>query len=208
MDLSYFFRGLLIGLAIAAPVGAIGLLCIRRTLADGRLAGFISGLGAATADAFYGAVAALGLTAVSGALIAHKLAITLVGGLFLCYLGVRTFFVEPATEPGNIDTSRRGLLVAYGSTLALTLTNPSTILSFVAIFAGLGLATGAGDRVSALAMVSGVFIGSALWWFVLSGAVGIFRRALTLNRLRWVNRVSGAMLFGLGLLAIVSMRVW
>ena len=207
MDFTYFSRGLLIGLAIAAPVGAIGLLCIRRTLADGRLAGFVSGLGAATADAAYGAVAALGLTAISGALIAHKLVITLVGGLFLCYLGVRTFLAEPATEPGNGDTSKRGLLVAYGSTLALTLTNPSTILSFVAIFAGLGLAGGTGDRVSALALVSGVFIGSALWWLILSGAVGFFRRALTPDRLRWVNRASGAVLVVLGLVAIVSMRL-
>lgn len=206
MDLTFFIRGLVIGLAIAAPVGAIGLLCIRRTLADGRLAGFVSGLGAATADAFYGAVAALGLTAVSGALIAHKLAITLVGGLFLCYLGVRTFLTEPATGSGKGDLSRRGLLVAYGSTLALTLTNPTTILSFVAIFAGLGLATGTGDRTSALVMVVGVFSGSALWWLVLSGAVGFFRRALSPERLRWVNRASGATLVVLGLLAIVSLR--
>lgn len=207
MDLSYFIRGFVIGLAIAAPVGAVGLLCIRRTLANGRLAGFVSGLGAATADAAYGAVAALGLTAVTGALIAHHLAISLVGGLFLCYLGVRTFLSEPATESEKEGTTRQGLLIAYGSTLALTLTNPSTILSFVAIFAGLGLASGAGARGSALVLVVGVFIGSALWWLVLSGAVGFFRSALNLARLRWVNRVSGVMLVVLGLLAIVSPRV-
>lgn len=100
MDLSCFARGLIIGLAIAAPVGAIGLLCIRRTLADGHLAGFVSGLGAATADAFYGAVAALGLTAISATIVAHQDAVRLVGGAFLCYFGARTALAAPATSAG------------------------------------------------------------------------------------------------------------
>lgn len=207
MDMSFFLRGLAVGLAIAAPVGAIGLLCIRRTLAEGRLTGFVSGLGAATADAFFGAVAALGLTAISGALMAHQATIALIGGLFLCYLGVRTVLAVPAAETSGRASSPRGLLLAYTSTLALTLTNPTTILSFLAIFAGLGLASGAGGRLSAMLMVAGVFIGSALWWLVLSGTVGFFRRALTPERLRWVNRASGALLVGLGLLAIFSVRL-
>jgi threonine/homoserine/homoserine lactone efflux protein len=204
MDLSYFSRGLLIGFAIAAPVGAIGLLCIRRTLAYGRLTGFVSGLGAATADAFYGAVAALGLTAVSAALVAHQDVVRLVGGAFLLYLGVRTALAEPAaaTRSGSIA----GLTAAFASTLALTLTNPTTILSFAAVFAGLGLGTTAGDRASAVLMVTGVFLGSALWWLLLSSAVGYFRRALTPERLRWVNRLSGVMLIGFGVLSLLSLR--
>jgi threonine/homoserine/homoserine lactone efflux protein len=195
---------LLIGFAIAAPVGAIGLLCIRRTLAHGRLTGFVSGLGAATADAFYGAVAALGLTAVSATLMAHQDAVRLVGGAFLVYLGLRTVLAEPviAAPSGAV----RGLTVAFGSTLALTLTNPTTILSFVAVFAGLGLGTAAGNRASAALMVAGVFLGSALWWLLLSGAVGFFRRALTSERLRWVNRASGAILVGFGVVALLSLR--
>lgn len=132
--LSVFLRGLLIGFSIAAPVGPIGLLCIRRTVADGRMVGFVSGLGAATADAFYGAVAGFGLTVVSGALVHGQTPLRLVGGAFLCYLGVRTFLARPAQTAAV--AGRRGLLGAYASTLALTLTNPSTILSFVAIFAG------------------------------------------------------------------------
>jgi threonine/homoserine/homoserine lactone efflux protein len=164
VDPSYFVRGLAIGFAIAAPVGAIGLLCIRRTLTNGRLAGFISGLGAATADAFYGAVAALGLTAVSGAMVNHQNAVRLVGGIFLLYLGVRTALSQPAVETGA--GSPRGLAVAFGSTLALTLTNPTTILSFAAVFAGFGLGTAAADRGSAALMVGGVFLGSALWWLL------------------------------------------
>ena len=204
MDLSFFARGLVIGFAIAAPVGAIGLLCIRRTLADGRLAGFVSGLGAATADALYGSVAALGLTAVSSTLVAHQSAVRLIGGLFLCYLGVRTALAPP---PANAARGRpRGLAAAFGSTFALTLTNPTTILSFAAVFAGLGLASTAADRGSAALMVGGVFLGSALWWLILSGAVGFFRRALTDDRMRWVNRVSGAVLVGFGLISLLSLR--
>jgi threonine/homoserine/homoserine lactone efflux protein len=202
MDVTFFARGLAIGFAIAAPVGAIGLLCIRRTLADGRLVGFVSGLGAATADALYGAVAALGLTAISSAIVDHLSTVRLVGGTFLCYLGVRTALSEPALEASPGAT--RGL-AAYGSTLALTLTNPTTILSFAAVFAGLGLGTTAGDRGSAVLMVCGVFLGSALWWLLLSGAVGFFRRALTLERLRWVNRLSGALLTGFGVLSLLSL---
>jgi threonine/homoserine/homoserine lactone efflux protein len=203
MDLGFFGRGLVIGFAIAAPVGAIGVLCIRRTLADGRLTGFVSGLGAATADALYGAVAALGLTAISSALVAHQETVRLVGGLFLCYLGVRTALAAPATT--GATGARRGLLAAYGSTLALTLTNPSTILSFAAVFAGLGLADTPGDRQAAGLLVAGVFLGSAFWWLLLSGGVGLFRQALTPARLRWVNRLSGVLLAGFGLLALASL---
>jgi threonine/homoserine/homoserine lactone efflux protein len=203
VELSYFARGLAIGFAIAAPVGAIGLLCIRRTLAEGRLIGFVSGLGAATADALYGAVAALGLTAVSAAIVAHQDAVRLVGGVFLCVLGLRTAMSHPPLKAES--SSARGLARAYSSTLALTLTNPTTILSFAAVFAGLGLGTTSRERASAVFMVGGVFLGSALWWLLLSGAVGFFRRALNPERLRWVNLLSGAALMGFGVLSIMSL---
>jgi threonine/homoserine/homoserine lactone efflux protein len=201
--LSVFLRGLLIGFSIAAPVGPIGLLCIRRTLADGRTVGFVSGLGAATADAFYGAVAGFGLTVVSGALVQGQTPLRLVGGGFLCYLGVRTFLARPAQEAAL--AGRRGLLGAYLSTLGLTLTNPSTILSFVAIFAGLGLGGGGSDYAGAGVLVAGVFIGSALWWLILSGTAGALRGRLTPSGLRWVNRLSGVILAGFGVAALVSL---
>ncbi len=201
MDIAFFGRGLVVGFAVAAPVGAIGLLCIRRTLADGRLIGFVSGLGAASADALYGAVAALGLTSVLSALIEHQGWVRLVGGLFLCYLGVRTAAARPAAAAVQLG---RGLAAAYGSTFALTLANPSTILSFAAVFAGLGLAGPAGDRRSAVLLVVGVFLGSALWWLLLSGGIGHFRHLFTPARLRWVNRLSGAALAGFGLLTLLG----
>ena len=201
-------RGLVIGFSIAAPVGPIGLLCIRRTLAHGRAVGFVSGLGAATADAMYGAIAGFGLTALSTLLVQGQGPLRLVGGGFLCYLGVRTFLARPATGPAGAE-GRRGLAGAYLSTLGLTLTNPSTILSFVAIFAGLGLGTasagGAGPRLAPAAlMVSGVFLGSALWWLILAGIAGALRSRLTTGTMQRINRVSGLILTGFGVAALIA----
>jgi threonine/homoserine/homoserine lactone efflux protein len=211
METGLFLRGALIGLAIAAPVGPIGVLCIRRTLADGRLAGFVSGLGAATADLCYGAVAALGLTALADLLAGASFWTRLVGGLFLCYLGARTLLERPAGSRGEARPLRpaaataRGLLGAYGSTLLLTLANPATIISFAAIFAGLGAASGASGYGEGLLLAGGVFVGSALWWLGLSGAVGLLRGRLTPGALRWVNRVAGAVILGFGAAALGSL---
>ena len=199
--LGFWLQGLFLGLSIAAPVGPIGVLCIRRTLTDGRLVGFISGLGAASADAFYGAVAAFGLTAISGALVDARLGIHLLGGAFLCYLGLRTFFSAPAERAAR--TEGRGLLGAYSSTLGLTLTNPATILTFATIFAALGVAQG-GDHAAAAWLVVGVFCGSASWWFLLSSAIGLFRTRIGPRELRWVNRVSGVILLAFGVFALVT----
>ncbi len=200
MDVSLIFRGFILGFAIAAPVGPIGLLCIQRTLSQGQLVGLASGLGAATADAFYGAVAAFGLTLVSAFLIEQQFWLALVGGLFLCYLGVRTFLSSPAERAASSEAKGSG--GAYVSTFLLTITNPMTILAFVAIFAGAGLATAGGDALAAVWMVAGVFLGSATWWFLLSGGVGLLRSHISANVLLWVNRAAGAILVIFGVLAI------
>ena len=199
---SLFLRGWLIGLAIAAPVGPIGLLCIQRTLSQGRLAGLASGLGAATADAVYGFIAAFGLAFISGFLVAQQNLLALVGGLFLCYLAVRTFLAEPAADAAQARGGRMG--TAYATTFVLTLTNPVTILSFVAIFAGMGLAAGTGDYVAAAWMVLGVFAGSASWWLLLSFGVGLLRTRMTADVLRWINRGAGLVIGAFGLVAIIS----
>ena len=197
-----FLEGMVIGFVIAAPVGPIGVLCIRRTLADGRVSGLVSGLGAATADALYGAVAALGLTFVAEFLMGGQAWLRLVGGAFLLFLGVRTFLARPAGRAAP-DARRIGLPGAYASTFFLTLTNPTTILSFAAIFAGLGVAGDAnGDALSAMLLVLGVFLGSAAWWFVLSGATSLFRTRLSVRGLRWVNRISGTVIAAFGVLAV------
>ncbi len=169
MDYVFFLRGLIVGFSIAAPVGPIGVLCIRRTLAEGRAVGFVSGLGAATADGAYGLIAAFGVTSVAGFFVGHQAWFRLVGGGFLCLLGVRMFTAQPGDRAPGALTSR--FLGAYTSTLALTLTNPLTILSFAAVFAGLGLGTAPGDYGAAMLLVLGVFLGSTAWWAVLSGLV-------------------------------------
>ena len=206
MDAGIYFRGLVIGLAIAEPVGPIGVLCIRRTLAEGRLAGLVTGLGAATADTVYGAVAAFGLTAVSVFLVSQQDMLRLIGGAFLLYLGVRTFLARPVAQDAVTgDRSSRTLAGDYASTFLLTITNPLTILSFAAVFAGLGLGSGYDDLASALLLVAGVFTGSALWWFLLSGGVSLLRGRITPNGLRWVNRVSGVIITLFGIVALAGL---
>ncbi len=201
--MTFFLRGLILGFSIAAPVGPIGVLCIRRTLAGSRATGFVSGLGAATADAIYGAVAAFGLTAVMTVLVGGQQWLRLAGGLFLCYLGIRTWRAVPAPVSGA--DGGRGLLGSYASTFVLTLTNPMTILSFAAIFAGLGITAGTQYATAAL-LVGGVFCGSALWWLVLSTTAGAVRGKLSTAGLRWVNRLSGAVITGFGVLALLAAR--
>lgn len=204
MDWTLGLRGLVIGFSIAAPVGPIGVLCIRRTLAQGRVYGLVSGLGAASADAIYGAIAAFGLTVIANFLVDQQTAFRLIGGAFLCYLGLRTLRARPATEPALDSTANGGLAAAYLSTFALTITNPATIISFAAIFAGVGIARSGDDVGSALIMVAGVFGGSAAWWLLLSGGVSLMRNAFTPARLRAVNALAGVILLGFGLLALAA----
>lgn len=225
MTLLFLLKGLAIGFAIAAPVGPIGVLCIRRTFADGRAAGFATGLGAATADALYGAVAAFGLTAVSGFLLDQQHALRAVGGLFLCALGVKAFLARPTAAAARAPA--RGLVEAWLTTALLTLANPATLLSFAAVFAGAGLGQQAYGLGEATIMVAGVFLGSAAWWLVLSGVVAHWRRrhpdfaalapgavggavvtgvalgaaSKTLTR---INQVSGLLLFAFGVAALLA----
>lgn len=200
MEVWTVLKGMGLGLAIAAPVGPIGLLCIRRSLTQGQLMGLVTGLGAATADGIYGCVAGFGLTAVADLLVDHAPALRLIGGVFLCYLGFTTLRADPTTEAAQL--SSRGLWGAYASTLLLTLTNPATILSFIAIFAGLGLVGSSQSWGASLALILGVFLGSALWWLFLSWGVTLFSQRLTPSRLKWLNRLAGAVIFAFGVVAI------
>ena len=205
----FFGRGLLLGLLIAAPVGPIGVLCIRRTLASGAQVGILSGLGAATADALYGAVAAFGLTAVSRTLVAGQTWMAMVGGAFLLWLGVQTLLGAGKTrEEARPALQGAGLAAAFASTLALTLTNPMTILSFAAVFAGMGLATRGGDALSAAWLVAGVFLGSAAWWLMLCGVVSRLRAGFDARAMRAVNYVSGGVLVVFGALALARSLGW
>lgn len=225
MSWVFLLKGVVIGVAIAAPVGPIGVLCIRRTFADGRAAGFATGLGAATADAFYGAIAAFGLTAVAGVLLGYRELLQLLGGVFLCGLGLRTFSAKPAATAPRARGA--GLARAYTTSLVLTIANPATILSFLAVFAGAGLGQQRQEAADGLALVAGVFAGSAAWWLLLSSFVAHWRRrypefaslapgalggaivtGVTLGAagrtMQRINQVSGVLLAAFGIAAIAA----
>jgi threonine/homoserine/homoserine lactone efflux protein len=203
MDLMLGLRGVAFGLAVAAPVGPIGVLCIRRTLTRGRAVGVASGLGAATADLTYGLVVALGLTAVVERLEDVQTPLRIVGGLVLLAIAVSTWRTQPA-EVGEPVRDARTLRRAYVSTFGLTLTNPATILTFVALFTSLGIAEAAGSTAEAVLLVAGVGLGSALWWLLLATGVGWLRVRLSQSVLHRVNIVSALVLGAFGVLAVAS----
>ena len=193
MSAALFLKGLAFGFVLAATVGPMWILCFRRTIAFGALAGFVSGMGIAVADGLYGAIAAFGLTAISGLLLSYSFWVGLVGAAFLVYLGIKALIgAPPAASPEEKTT---GLVKAFLSTLGLTLTNPPTILAFVAIFAGLGLASSA-DYGAASLIVLGVFLGSAAWWIVLSSAAARLRERIGPRLARAINIVSGVIILG------------
>lgn len=201
MAVDLLLKGLAIGFSIAAPVGPIGVLVIRRTLAQGRVYGLLSGLGAASADAVYGLIAGLGLSVVTSFLVGQQFWFHLVGGLFLCYLGIRTFISVASDSPASAQG--RHLFGAYSSVFLLTLTNPITILSFIAIFSGIGLTQT--SSASASTLVIGVFLGSALWWILLSSLVGLFNKYLNPRSFTWINRLSGLIILSFGAYALLSL---
>jgi threonine/homoserine/homoserine lactone efflux protein len=202
LDLTLLGQGLVLGFTIAAAVGPITLLCIRRTLGEGRIVGLASGLGVATADATYGAIAAFGLTAVTDLLVDWQRLLGVVGGAFLLWLAWKTLRTVPSEAAAEVPARRGGLAGAYLSMLGLTLTNPLTILSFIALFVGLGVS---GDDASSAAVLTlGVFLGSAAWWVLLVGAVGALRTRLTATWMRRINVASGLLIGAFALIAIAT----
>jgi threonine/homoserine/homoserine lactone efflux protein len=200
IDPGHFVRAVGLGFTIAAAVGPISVLTIRRTLAHGQAYGLASGLGVALADATYAAIAAFGLTAVTSVLVGARLVLAIAGGLVIVYLGVRTLASRPAGAAK--DEERPGFRGAFASIYGLTMTNPMTILSFAALFGALGLT---GRTVSDAGVLTvGVFVGSALWWVVLTAAVARLRERVTPDALTWVNRISGGVLLAFGIAAVVS----
>jgi threonine/homoserine/homoserine lactone efflux protein len=194
-------RGLIVGFTIAAAVGPITLLVVRRTIDHGGTYGFASGLGVATADATYAAIAAFGLTAITSVLVANHAILALLGGIVIVWLGIRIAMSRPA-GPAS-DGERPGLVGAFASIYALTMTNPLTIVLYAGIFAGIGLGAG-GSFVDAAVLTLAVWAGSTLWWVVLCSFVAWFRGRVSSAVLLWVNRVSGAVLVLLGASAAIS----
>ena len=202
MDPALVLRGFILGFTIAAAVGPISLLVIRRTIAQGQLYGLVSGLGVATADATYGAIAAFGLAAITDVLVDARVVLGLVGGLFLLWMAWRTMRSSPTEAATPAPTGRRGYAGAYLSILAVTMAYPMTVLSFGALFAGLGVTSGAtGD---AAFVVIGVVLGSAAWWVVLTAVIGRLRGRMTATWIHRINLASGLLIGAFALVAIGS----
>jgi threonine/homoserine/homoserine lactone efflux protein len=200
---SSVLRGFALGFAIAASPGPIFFICLRRTLLRGRLIGLVSGLGVATADGFYAALAAFGVGAVTSVLVGERRWLALAGGIALVILGLRTVVDRPAPADAAPSTNGSGLGWAYVSTLGLTITNPTTIISFAALVAALGIGFSGGYLRPSL-LVLGVFLGSATWWCVLAGLVAGLRARVTRRVVRGISALSGLAIVALGVLAILS----
>jgi threonine/homoserine/homoserine lactone efflux protein len=200
--LVFLLKGIAVGLLIAVPVGPVGIMCVRRTIFEGKLAGLVSGLGAATADALFGFVAAFGLTFVSDWLIGYHQWLRIAGGCYLLYVGGSALLAEPEAKQSS-EPDAEGLLRDFLSTFALTLTNPITILAFLGIFSALGLSGADATFSRAASLVVGVWLGSLLWWLALTFGLGSLFRSFDARHLKWINRASGAILLlsGAGLLA-------
>ncbi|MFZ7103489.1 MAG: LysE family translocator [Peptococcaceae bacterium] len=196
-----WLKGFIIGLSIAAPVGPVGVLAIRRTLAAGRLCGFVTGMGAAVTDFIYAFIGGFGLTIISNFLIVNQSLIRLVGGFFIIYLGCKIFISDPAEKAAAV--MGKGLGGTFLSSFIIAITNPIAIIYYIAVFAGLG----GSDMISysaASLLVAGVFTGSALWWLILSQGVGLLKNKVTVRGIRLVNRISGMIIAGFGIYAIYS----
>lgn len=194
----------MIGFSIAAPVGPIGILTIKRSLDHGPGAGFITGLGAATADAVYGCVAGFGIVVISNLLLGFQTWLLLAGGLFLCGLGISTL-KQKSPEQAKDTPKFKGYIPSYLSAFFLTLTNPMTIMAFMAIFAELGLSAAPNGHAGALSLVIGVFLGSCLWWMILTLGVGQLKQRLNARALEGTNRAAGLVLLGFGAWALIRL---
>jgi threonine/homoserine/homoserine lactone efflux protein len=203
MDLGLFIQGIIIGLTIAVPVGPISLVCIHRTVAGGRLHGIVSGLGVATSDSLYAAVAFLGLTAVSGLIIGHQILFRSVAGIALILVGIQVFRSIPVTVGDGVDPE--SYLKDYLSLLAIAAANPLTIIFFITILPGFGVVAHGTTLIAAVPFVAGVFLGSVVWWIILCGSLDSVRSHLGTGNLRQINRVSGILItcFGAGMLILL-----
>lgn len=205
METGLFIHGIIIGIALAAPVGPIAFVCIQRSLAHGRLHGISSGLGIATADAFYAAVTAFGLALISEFLLTRQWFFRLFGGIALIAVGLRIFFAAP--HDATTDTANESYLTDYTTMLAFTLANPLTILFFTIIIPGFGVVISGSTWVTPAIFVIGVFLGEVAWWVFLCGTLGSMRSYLTRERLHLINRLAGLVIAAFGVILIATLVV-
>ena len=203
MEMGLFFKGIVVGIIIATPVGPVGTLCVQRTLTEGKISGFLTGLGATTADVIFGLIAAFGLTVVSNFLIDQQEWIRLLGGIIISLIGIRIFFVN--TQKRTTPTRSPSLFSAFGSAFLIAITNPITIITFAVMFAGFGLVGSNAKYGSASLTVFGVFVGSGLIWLTLWGMSLMFRERFDFGRMKWVNKIAGIVILIFGVSTLLSL---
>lgn len=206
-DILYLFKGMLVGLMVSIPLGPMGVLIIQKTLHKGALSGFVAGMGAASADLFYAMVAAFGLGFVINTVQTHELLLQIIGGIFLIGIGLKIYFDNPIRQirqkrQGKV--SKTGLLGDYLSLFFLTVSNPITVVVFMAVFAGMSVFGESSSILGEFLVVLGVLLGGGIWWYTLSTLVNIFRKKFRLRVLITINRVSGMIIAILGALVILS----
>jgi len=204
MAFTLLLKGIMIGLLVSIPLGPIGVICIQRTINKGRLSGFFSGIGAASADTIFAAVAGFSLTFIINFIEEKQRILEVIGGIIIILLGIKTFYTNPVNQLKRHKKKKNKLIEDFISVLLLTITNPFAIFLFVGMFAALGLAYNGENMALSLITIGGVFLGGTLWWFTLSSLVNMFRDKFRLKQLLWINKIAGAVIFILGLLALVN----
>jgi threonine/homoserine/homoserine lactone efflux protein len=207
MDFSYFIQGIIIGLTLAVPVGPIALICIQRTLTDGRFHGIFSGIGVATADSFYAAVTVLGLTMISGVIVTHQVLFRFLAGIVLIFVGVRVFLSLPSCI--STKTVHETYFKDYLSMVGIAIANPLTLVFFLIVLPGFGVVINSTAYLSAVEFIAGVFFGSTAWWILLCGTIGSMRSRFSVKTLGLINRVSGVLISvcGAGMLVLLAMMM-
>jgi threonine/homoserine/homoserine lactone efflux protein len=207
VDLSLFIQGIIIGLTLAVPVGPISLLCIQRSITDGRLHGIISGIGVASSDSFYAAVSFLGLTIISGLIIAQQYLFRSLAGIVLIFIGIRVFLSVP--HGSSVQTGHETYLKDYLSMAAIAMANPLTLLFFMVIVPGFGVVIHGNSLLTAMEFVAGVFFGSTVWWVLLCGSVGTMCTRISEENLGLINRISGILIscFGAGMILLLVISI-
>jgi threonine/homoserine/homoserine lactone efflux protein len=204
MGLSLLLKGIMIGLLASIPLGPIGVICIQRTINKGKTSGFISGLGAAVADTIFAAIAGFSLTYIITFIQEQRLIIEVVGGVIVILLGLKTFYTNPASQLRRHKRQKNKLMEDFVSILLLTITNPFAIFFFVALFATLGIVSDNQTMAMSLIALAGVLLGGSIWWYTLSSLVNMFRNRFRLKQLWWINKIAGAVIVILGILALIN----
>lgn len=207
MSIELVIKGFLAGLMVSVPLGPIGVLCIQRTINKGRMSGVMSGLGATLADTVFAVVAGLGITFIIRFIEEQQVYLKFLGGVVVLLLGIYLFTSNPIAQVRAARRGQQRLSRDLFSVFLLTLTNPLTVFFFIAFFAGLNLTSDKLELMHIGQVVLGVLLGSATWWFSLTGTVNLFRHRFRLKNIWWMNKVTGVVLVVLGAAVIIGLWV-